>query len=223
MENENSVDKKIKLLYLGMFALTGILVFAFSYITDKSYEAILRNTIVSLMMSGAVIFMLFDASSRGREGFTFDNFDKRNRFVIVYMICLIFSLVLSLVPNQLWPYLAIYVMLTLFSNSEIGLVSGTVLLSLSVMLEESGGYSELFMYLLAGTVAIAMFRDLKENSSIGLPTFVSLFMQAVLLVAFNVLFLNRTLSVNLLMLPMLNLMLNLILLLLFLNIFGVNQ
>ncbi|MBR4832105.1 MAG: hypothetical protein IKZ97_05725 [Butyrivibrio sp.] len=221
MANENSSDKKIKLLYLTMIVLTGVIVFAFSYATDKSYEAILRNTIVSLMMSGTVIFMLFDAASRGRDGFTFDNFDRRNRFVIVYMACLIFSLALSLVPNQLWPYLAIFVMLALFSNSEIGLVTGTIFVSLSVMLEESGGYSELFMYILAGTVAIAMFRDLKENSSIGLPTFVSLFMQAVLLIAFNVLFLNRTFSINLLMLPMLNLMLNLIILLLLLNIFGV--
>ncbi len=221
MANENSSAKRIKLLYSVMFSLTGLLVLVFSYITDKSIEAIIRNTIVSLMMSGTVIFMLLDASARGREGFMYDNYDRRDRFVIVYFVGLVLSLVLSLVPNQFWPYLAVFVMLSLLSNCEIGLATGVVFVSLSVMLEESGGYSELFMYVLAGIVAIAMFRDLKENSSIGLPTFVSLFMQAVLLVAFNVLFLNRTLSFNLFVLPALNLMLNLIILLLFLNLFGV--
>lgn len=221
MANENSSAKRIKLLYSVMFSLTGLLVLVFSYLTDKSIEAIIRNTIVSLMMSGTVIFMLLDASARGREGFMYDNYDRRDRFVIVYFVGLVLSLVLSLVPNQFWPYLAVFVMLSLLSNCEIGLATGVVFVSLSVMLEESGGYSELFMYVLAGIVAIAMFRDLKENSSIGLPTFVSLFMQAVLLVAFNVLFLNRTLSFNLFVLPALNLMLNLIILLLFLNLFGV--
>lgn len=221
MANENSSAKRIKLLYSVMFSLTGLLVLVFSYLTDKSIEAIIRNTIVSMMMSGTVIFMLLDASARGREGFMYDNYDRRDRFVIVYFVGLVLSLVLSLVPNQFWPYLAVFVMLSLLSNCEIGLATGVVFVSLSVMLEESGGYSELFMYVLAGIVAIAMFRDLKENSSIGLPTFVSLFMQAVLLVAFNVLFLNRTLSFNLFVLPALNLMLNLIILLLFLNLFGV--
>ncbi|MBR4670862.1 MAG: hypothetical protein IKO84_09705 [Butyrivibrio sp.] len=221
MANENSPAKNIKLLYSVMFFLTGLFVFAFSYFTDKSIEAIIRNTIVSLMMSGTVIFMLLDASSRGREGFFYDNFDQRNRFVVAYMIGLLLSLALSLVPDQFWPYLAVFVMLALLSNIEIGLVTGVFFVSLSVMLCESGGYSELFMYVLAGVVALAMFRDLKENSSIGLPTFVSLFMQAVLLIAFNILFLNRTLSFNIFVAPALNLMINLILLLLFLNLFGV--
>ena len=221
MANENSTAKKIKLLYSVMFFLTGIFVFAFSYFTDKSIEAIIRNTVVSLMMSGTVIFMLLDASSRGREGFFYDNYDQRNRFVLAYIIGLLLSLVLSLVPNMFWPYLAFFVMLSLLSNTEIGLITGTFFVCLSVMLEESGGCSELFMYVLAGVVAIAMFRDLKENSSIGLPTFVSLFMQAVLLIAFNILFLNRTLSFNLFVAPFINLMINLIFLLLFLNLFGV--
>ena len=92
---------------------------------------------------------------------------------------------------------------------------------LSVMLEDHGNYAEMFMYVFAGAVAIAMFRDLKENSEIGFPTFISIVMQAVLLVAFNVLFQNRTLGISLFILPALNLMINLLILLIFLNMFGV--
>ncbi len=221
MESENSSIKKIKIIYASLFFLTGVVVFASSFFTGKSYEAILRNVIVSLLISGTIIFMLLDALSRGRDGFSYDNYDKKHRFIIFYIIVLILSNVFAFIPNQFWPYMALFVILGLFSNTEIGMVSGIGFVTISVMLEENGEYGELFMYVLAGAVALAMFRDLKENTSIGLPTFISLVMQAVLLIAFNVLFQNRTLSINLLILPILNLMLNLIILLIFLNMFGV--
>lgn len=221
MDSEQASSKRIKLLYGIMFIMTGILICGFSFAMGKSYEAILRNTIVSLLITGTVVFMLEDAAGRGKEGFAYDNYHKRNRFFVVYLVMVVLSCVLSLVPNAFWPYMSLMLILALFSNAEIGLVSGIGFVTLSVMLEENGSYGELFMYVLAGAVAIALFRDLKENSSIGIPTAISLLMQAVLLIAYNVLFLNRTLSVRILALPVLNLMLNLIIMLVFLNIFGV--
>ncbi len=222
MESEEKVSlKTIKVIYGGLFLLTGATVFGFSYVLGKSYEALLRNVIVSLIMAGTIIFMLLDADSRGREGFSYDNYDKKYRFILVYITALVLALVFSLVPTQFWPYMSIFIILALFSNNEIGLVSGACFVMLSVMLEEKGSYDELFLYLLSGAVAIAMFRDLNENTKIGFPTFISLMMQAVLLIAFNVLFQNRTLNFNVLFGPALNLMLNLIILLIVLNMFGV--
>ncbi|WP_029232037.1 hypothetical protein [Butyrivibrio sp. VCB2006] len=221
MESENKVDFKIKLYYGGLFLLTGLCVFAFSFLTGKSYEAILRNTIVSLIITGTVIFMLIDAITRGEGGFSYDNYKHKDRFIAVYAIFVVLACLFGLVPNQFWPYMSMFVILGLFSNAEIGLVSGTGLVTVSVMLEENGNFGELFMYVLAGAVALALLRDLKENTAIGFPVAISLMMQAVLLIAFNVLFQNRTLSINILILPILNLMLNLIILLIFLNMFGV--
>jgi membrane-associated HD superfamily phosphohydrolase len=221
MESENKISLKLRLCYGGMFLLTGLCVFAFSFLTGKSYEAILRNTIVSLIITGTVLFMLIDAISRGEKGFSYDNYKHKDRFIVVYSSFLVLACLFGLVPNQFWPYMSMFVILGLFANMEIGLVSGVGLVTISVMLEESGHFGELFMYVLAGTVALSMFRDLKENTSIGIPVAISLMMQAVLLIAFNVLFQNRTLSFNILILPILNLMLNLIILLIFLNIFGV--
>ena len=219
-KKELSFDK-IKALYAVLFLITGIGVGLFSFVLGKSYEAILRNVIVAFIVSGTVIFMLLDAASRGKCGFSYDNYDKRNRFIVVYLAFLVLSCIFSLIPNQFWPYLSIFVILALFSNSEIGMISGTCFVMLSVMLEENGSFNELFTYVLAGAVAISMFRDLKEDTKIAFPTFISLTMQAVLLVAFNVLFLNRTLGIKVLILPILNIMLNLLILLIFLNMFGV--
>ena len=137
------------------------------------------------------------------------------------MAMVVLSCLFSFVPNEFWPYMSLIVIMALMSNAEIGMIAGVSFVTISVMLEESGSYGELFMYVLAGAVAVALFRDLKENTSIGLPTFIALLMQGVLLIAFNVLFQNRTLSFNLLIIPILNLMVNLIILLIFLNMFGV--
>ena len=221
MESEQTIDLKHRFFYALLFIFTGLSVFAVSYFTGKSYEAILRNTIVSLIVTGTVIFTIFDAFSRGSDGFSYDNFYHRNRFIVVYAIFIVLACFLGLVPNQFWPYMSFFVILGLFSNTEIGLISGTGLVCVSVMLEENSSFGELFMYVIAGAVALALFRDLKENTSIVFPTVICLMMQALLLIAFSVLFQNRTLSINLLILPILNLMLNLIILLIFLNIFGV--
>jgi hypothetical protein len=66
-----------------------------------------------------------------------------------------------------------------------------------------------------------LFKDLKETTDIRMPTAISLMIQAVLMMAFSVLFQNRTLSFVLFALPVINLMLNLIILLIFLNMFGI--
>ncbi|MBQ9591000.1 MAG: hypothetical protein IJR29_12575 [Butyrivibrio sp.] len=218
---ENKLGKKIHVCYGLLFFITGIIVFCFSFLMGKSYEAILRNTIVSLIIAGTDVYMLLDAFSRGKEAYAYDNYDHKFRFVFAYIVILIMSCVFSLVPNLFWPYMALFVILGLFSNNEIGIVSGTGFVIISVLLEESGVYGELFMYAIAGMLALALFRDLKENTAIGYPTAISLMIQAVLLLAFNVLFQNRTLSIGLLIVPILNIMFNLIILMVFLNIFGV--
>ena len=220
MESEKSLDRK-KIFSAAMFGFTGLFVLVFSIITGKSYEMILRNTITACMIAGTVAFMFSDAMNMGKEGFSYDNFYKPYRFFVSYMGMVVLSCLFSLVPNEFWPYMSLFVILALFSNSQMGLVTGMGFVMISVMLEENGHYGEFFMYVLAGTVAILLLRDLKESTNIGFPVFLSLLMQAVLLSAFNVLFQNRTLSLNLLILPVLNLMLNLIIMLAFLNMFGV--
>ncbi len=213
-------DIKIKLVYLGLMVLAGGLTFAFSFFTGKSYEAVLRNSIVSLITVGTAIFMHSDALTKGMNGLSYDNFDHKFRFLTVYAGMIVLACSFSLVPNLFWPYMALFVVLSLLSNTQTGFVSGTGLVAISVLLEENGSYSEFLMYVIAGMVAVALFSDLKEDTDIRIPTAISLMIQAVLLIGFNVLFQNRTLSFELFILPVINLMINLVILLIFLNMFG---
>ncbi len=220
MESEKLISNE-RIRYGAMFFFTGLCVLVFSIVTGRNYEIILRNTITAFIFAGTVIFMVKDALGRGEKGFSYDNFYKQHRFFAAYMGMVVLSCFISLVPSEFWPFMSLFVILSLFSNKEIGLISGTGFIMIAVMLEQNGGYGEFFMYVLAGCVAVVLLSDLGESTNIGYPLFISLLMQAVLLLAFNVLFQNRTLSLNILVLPVLNLMLNLIIELAFLNMFGV--
>ena len=96
MESEKGSLNRIKILYAIMFLFTGVFVFGMSFILGKSHEAILRNTIVSLVGAGTIIFMLMDAAAKGKEGFSYDNFHNRNRYFIVYMLMVVLSCLFSL-------------------------------------------------------------------------------------------------------------------------------
>ena len=221
MESRFKFLKDEKRVYAIMFLFTGIFVFAFSLILGKNYEALLRNTIVAFIFSGSVIFMQKDARERGKDGFSYDNYYRPERYFVIYMVMVVLSCLFSLIPYEFWPYMALVVIMGLFSNNEIGMLSGIGFITISVMLEANGTYSELFMYVIASVVSLTLLRTLSEDTDISYPVFISVLVQALLLVACSVLFMNRTLSINLFILPILNLMINLVILLLFLNMFGV--
>lgn len=221
MEGESASAIIDKLINIIMFLFTGISVFLSSVMTGSDYEIVLRNTIVALIISAVILFMIKDAKSRGSAGFSFDNYSKKYRFVIAYFVMTIISCVISGVSPLFWPYMSFFVILSLLSSPEIGMASGICFTMISVMLSEALGYDTFFMYVLAGVTAVALFRDIKEDTAIGYCIFTALLIQSVLIVAFEVLFQNRTFSLDMLILPCINLLLNLLIMLIFLNMFGV--
>ena len=221
MEGESASAIIDKLINIIMFLFTGISVFLSSVMTGSDYETVLRNTIVALIISAVILFMIKDAKSRGSAGFSFDNYSKKYRFVIAYFVMTIISCVISGVSPLFWPYMSFFVILSLLSSPEIGMASGICFTMISVMLSEALAYDTFFMYVLAGVTAVALFRDIKEDTAIGYCIFTALLIQSVLIVAFEVLFQNRTFSLDMLILPCINLLLNLLIMLIFLNMFGV--
>ncbi|WP_029321484.1 hypothetical protein [Butyrivibrio sp. AE3004] len=215
----NNNDKLINVLFGSIFFVTGLMMLGFSFLYNLSIEEIIRNTFTGFLCGGILIYMLNDASVRGL--FSYDNGHKRNRFVISYYIALILSMALPLITVEVWPYLFVFLLLGLFSTNEIGLFSGTMLVMFSVLLEKEGSYSEFFMYFIAGTVVLVLLRDLNETTKIGVPIFISISLLFTLVVAYDILFQNRSFSITLLIVPLVNILINLILMLILLNIFGV--
>ncbi|WP_044912725.1 hypothetical protein [Butyrivibrio sp. WCE2006] len=215
----NRKEGIIKLLFASIFIVTGLMLFGFSILYNLKPEAIIRNTFTGFLCGGILIYMLNDAGER--KLFSYDNGQKRNRFVISYFACLIISMVLPLVTVGVWPYLFIFLFLGLFSTNEIGLFSGSMLVIFSVMLEKEGSYAEFFMYFLAGAVILVLLRDINETTKIGIPIFISISLQLTLIVAFDILFQNKSLSFAMLIVPIVNILINIILMFILLNMFGV--
>ncbi len=215
----NKKEGKLQVLMGLILVITILFTFLASFIYGFKPEEIIRNTVVGFICGGIIIYMLLDASQR--KLFSYDNGQKRNRFVFVYFICLIVALFLPLISFEVWPYVFMFLILGLFSTNEIGLFSGSTLLFISVLLEKDGSYSEFFIYFIAGAVVLVLLRDLNETTKIGVPIFVTLTILLVLIVGFDVLFQNRTFSLTMLIVPMVNILMNLILMMITLNIFGV--
>ena len=209
----------VKVLFGSIFFLTGILVTAFSILYGLKTEIIIRNGAVAFICGGIIVYMLAETSSR--KLFSYDNGVKRDRFVIAYYMALILSLFLPLITIEAWPYVFIYLLLGLFSSNEIGLFSGSVLLMFSVLLEKEGSSAEFFMYFIAGTVVLTLLRDLTETTRIGFPIFISMAVLLVLIVGFDILFQNKTLSPSMFIVPFVNILICIILMMILLNIFGV--
>ncbi len=223
MENDANLEKTnnaggLAIWLILLFVLSGVCMVTASVLYDLDRLIVQRNLIVVLLGTGGLIFLLLDALRN--HALPYGNEQHLRRFVLLDAVFVILSVLLPLIPYTVWPYLAIFVMLGLCSDVFIGLYAGSLLVMSSVLLGKESGNGEFFLYVLAGAVALALFRNLKENSAISGRLFVAVLMLVVLLTTFDVLFQNRRLAPGLFFLPGLNVIVSLILLLTFLNYFS---
>ena len=221
-ENNNIKTKKQNVMqilgFVVMFFLSGIIAGAGSFIYGCNTGEVIRNAIMVFLGTGVVIFAL--ALSEIHDLYFYKNKGKYGKFIIFYLAALILSLLFPLFPVMGWPFLVVFVLLSLFSNNISGLISGSVCLMLSVMLENSGGYQEFFLYFLSGLIGIMVFSRLNASFKVGLPIFISIICLIVCLFTNVILTGNKRILVSQLTVIGINVMLNLILLLIILKIFS---
>ena len=223
MEDKNNVyTTKSKVVRVAEFAtlfiMSGVIALLGSLIYGCEKGDIICNVIMALLGTGAVIFSL--AASEIHDLYFYKNKGRYGKFVIFYLMAMILSLLFPLLPVLGWPFLVIYVLLSLFSNNITGLVAGSVCLMLSVMLESGGSYHEFFCYFLSGLIGIMVFSRLSKAFKVGLPAFISLASLIVCLCADAILSGNKRISVSQFAVMAINIMISLILLLIILKIFS---
>lgn len=201
-----------------LFLLSGAITAAGSIIYGANEAEIICNTVMVLLGTGIVIFAL--TASGIYELYFYPNKDNYGKFVIFYLMALALSLLFPLLPVSGWPFLIVFVLLSLFSNSISGLAAGSVCLMLSVMLEANGSCRDFFLYFISGLVGIMVFSRLNESFKVGIPAFISLLCLTVCLCANTVLFEKEQLSLSQFIIIVINLMVNFILLLIILKIFS---
>lgn len=216
-KDKGRYGKNICLSAAVMFSFTVLSVCAFGYVRGLEAADIIRNTVMSGI--GSFTMLLFMAQAKADRLFAYDNGEHLLRFMGVYLICLGFSFACAYLPAAGWPYLAVFVFLTLFSNMQTGISAGTLLLAVSMLF--SGYGTEIFvLYFVCGVAGASLFSALNEAYKIGIPVVVSIMFLLTGETACVVLYANETLKLELFLIPLINVIASLVLLLIILRVFS---
>ena len=193
-----------------MFALSGVIVWLGSTFYHNQTDMMIRNIVMVLTGTGITIFSYVMGELSGF--FVYRNEGRYGRFALTYLVSLTAAVLLPFLPVTGWPYLVVFVLLSVFSNGMTGLVAGSLCLLLSVNFAGCD-YAIFWLYFISGMAGILVFATLDEDFRVGIPMLISLLVLALCLTANVILFAKERLSIAQFMIPGINLMVCCILLL----------
>ncbi len=144
----------------------------------------------------------------------------QKQFYMLYAISLVAALLFPMVDSEGWPFLVIFVLLSLFGDWFAGYVSGVCLLTVSFLLAGESDIHLFIVYLISGLVGCLLFRTLDEKSNFFLQIFVSALLLFVFLMSCVTLFKEETFHVAMLFLPIVNVTICLLLLFVIVKIYS---
>lgn len=217
MDAENKKKEPVYLVNSILVVITVLLVTAGGFLKHAGGAELLRNAI--LAGTGAFLTCFLFLSEKDRLSEKNASPARTSRFAISYGICLAVSLCCAFLPPAGWPFLVVFVMMSLFCGFLPGICGGISFLTFSVLL--AGADISIFaLYVLTGLLGSCLFSRLDEKYRIALPLFVSLSFLFAAETACVVLFANETLKWELFLIPALNVIISLILLLILLKVYS---
>ena len=215
-KNRTSRVKRI-LIFSMMFLLSGGIAFGGSILYQPGAETVTRNTIMVLAGTGIVIYAYLLSEAMGL--FLYRNEGKYGKFSFVYLVSLAAAVFFPVLPATGWPFLVLFVLLGVFSNSVTGVAAGSVCLLLAVNF--SGGDMTVFwLYFISGLTGILVFSNLNDDFLVGMPVVISLLVLLLCLTANRILFSREPLKAEQFTIPLLNLLVCCVLLLIILKAFS---
>lgn len=217
MDAENKKKEPVYLVNSILIVITVLLVTAGGFLKHAGGAKLLRNAI--LAGTGAFLTCFLFLSEKDRLSEKNASPARTSRFAVSYGICLAVSLCCAFLPPAGWPFLVVFVMMSLFCGFLPGICGGISFLTFSVLL--AGADISIFaLYVLTGLLGACLFSRLDEKYRIALPLFVSLSFLFAAETACVVLFANETLKWELFLIPALNVIISLILLLILLKVYS---
>ncbi len=184
---------------------------------QRTFDVFLSNAV--LFGIGMAILGFCVRQSYIQQELDYDNGEHCLRFWGFFLagICVAFASIF--LPPGGWPFLAVFVVLTLFSNLNCGILAASVLLMIPVLFSEvSPGIFAL--YFLSGVFAAALFQHLKNEFKIGIPLLLSLLCLLLCETAVLILIQNERLSLELFVIPATNMIISCILIVGILKLFS---
>lgn len=218
IQNKNITPIVENIISIFILILISAIVLGITYILNRPITEMLRNTITVSWGCLAVLFLWYQSVMN--QSLEYDNEKHKLRFFSIYFLCFLISIGMIFLPGSSWVFLSIMVVLAMFSNMVIGLTAGSVLLLTTVTLTNSGNMYDFFLYFMIGLIGISLFRNLDLDFKIAQPLFLSGISSFVLQTAYEIIFQNQKLQLEIILMPVLNLILNLIFLFLILKYFS---
>ena len=177
----------------------------------------LRNVVLGGIGCFAILFFMVQAGEK--HLYEYDNEEHLLRFTGLYAVCFVLAAACSYLPSEGWPYLTVFILLSLFSNTVIGICAGSLLLAVSVLLAGCG--TEVFvLYFICGITGAGLFWQLKDRDKLIVPALLSAAFLLVGETACVVIYANETLKWELFLVPFMNVIINIVLLFILLKFFS---
>lgn len=217
-DREKYLRLKTKVIHIVLLLMTLLFVAISSAFYTHSAIHIIRNSVIAVISVGTVIFLLLQANIK--HSFADDNEMHPLRFGICFILALLLGVLVPLLPVSAWPYVTVFITLTLFSNTLIGIVSASFVLMISVLLSSTADVNTFCLYFISGVVCSILFEKLDSSFKIGYPFFLSIMIMILCEIANVILFTNETLHMELFIIPLVNVIVSSILILIILKLYG---
>lgn len=217
-DREKYLHLRSVFINIVLFLVTLVVVTVSSFLYTKDAVQIIRNAVISCICLGTIIFLL--AEARLNHSYQEDNEEHPLRFTVCFLVGAVMAVLLPILPTTGWPYVAVFITLTLFSNVLVGIVSSSYLLMVSILLSNSADINTFCLYFVSGIICSILFQKLDDDFKIGYPLLLSVMVIILCEVANAVLFINETLHWELLIIPAVNVVVSAILILIILKLYG---
>lgn len=219
MEENNKYQQLIyTLIGVCFFIGTVIAVLIASWCYKIPRTELIRNVVLSGVGVGCIIFCVMQSIIQ--KELEYNNRNHLVRLLVLYFICLAVALCFPLLPVAGWPYVVIFIILSLFSNSFCGILASSFLLMMSTLLCTGGDLNSFFLYFVCGSVCAVLFSRLDENYKFGIPLLISAMVIILCETSNVVLMANERLNIEVFLIPTINVVVSLILILITLKVYG---
>lgn len=216
-EINNVLIKELGISIIVVIFMTAV-ISGLTYVLNRPGAEVIRNSITFLWGCFVIIFLWYQGKIN--NNLEYDNNTHYFRFLFVFAICFCISVGMIFAPAFSWVFLSVMVVLAMFSNAIVGLVSGSILLLTTVSLTNDASMNVFFLYFMIGLIGVSLFHHIDLEFKVAGPMFLSGTASFVLQTAYIVIFENQPFSFQVMFMPILNLFLNMVLLFLFLKFFS---
>lgn len=202
---------------LGSMVLAAAGIYGISVWRKTAFDAALSCMVMAVMGIAVTGFHL--RRQYLNDELSYDNDEHLLRFWTCFMIGLAAAFICTFLPAGGWPFLALFVMLALFSNTGTGILGASTLLMIPVLVSGASA-AVFFLYFVSGAFAVTLFRDMDREFKIGIPLLLSLLCLFICETANMVLPANAKPNFELFVVPAVNMIISCILLVGILKLFS---